>query len=133
MIKNKIFLRFHSEQKFEEFLFDGENISYKEVLKDYLAKKKKLVIPTEKEKMVHPDKADKIQLVNFDTRDEITDDIGGGMIEANTYIIVKRVPFKDYRPVEVMYNKINNNLTKIKTNRKLGLVKPGQTITELID
>ena len=133
MTENKIYVRFQSEKDFEEFKFSGENISYKEVLIDYLAKKKKLTIPTEKEKLVHPDKTDKIQLVNLSKgNEEINDEAGGGMIEANTHIQVRRVPFKDYKPIEASYNKVNNALTKIKNQRRLGLQK-GASIQSLYD
>jgi hypothetical protein len=134
MTTNKIYIRFQSEQKFEEFKFSGENISCKEVLKDFLAKRKKLMIPTERERMIHPEKTDKIQLINLDKGgEEITDEVDGGMIEANTNILVKRVPFKDYKSIDVQYNKADNFLTKIKNSRRLGLCQPGQSIETFVD
>lgn len=49
------------------------------------------------------DKVDKILLINLDKNgEEITEN--SGMIEANTKILVKRLPMRELEPLEVDYN-----------------------------
>jgi hypothetical protein len=60
----------------------------------------------EKERTTRPekmDKVDKILLINLDKNgEEITEN--SGMIEANTKILVKRLPMRELEPLEVDYN-----------------------------
>lgn len=43
------------------------------------------------------------------------------MIEANTKILVKRMPMKENEAINVSYNQMNNSLTKLKDKRRLGI------------
>ena len=43
------------------------------------------------------------------------------MIEANTKILVRRMPMKEMEPIKVSYNQMNNSLTKLKDKRRLGI------------
>lgn len=52
-------------------------------------------------------------------------DKSGNLIEANTKIIVRRLPMKELDPIELSYNQMNNKLTKKKELRRLGLDKSG--------
>ena len=52
-------------------------------------------------------------------------DKSGNLIEANTKIIVRRLPMKELDPIELSYNQMNNKLTKKKELRRLGLDKVG--------
>jgi hypothetical protein len=52
-------------------------------------------------------------------------DKSGNLIEANTKIIVRRLPMKELDPIELSYNQMNNKLTKKKELRRLGIDKPG--------
>ena len=47
------------------------------------------------------DKIDRILLINLDKDEEITEK---QMIEANTKILVRRMPLKKMDPIEVSYN-----------------------------
>ena len=47
---NSIQIKFASESQYEKYPYKAEKISYGEILKEYLVAKKKLVIPTDKDK-----------------------------------------------------------------------------------
>ena len=64
------------------------------------------------------DKIDRILLINLDKDEEITEK---QMIEANTKILVRRMPMKKMDPIEVSYNQMKNSLTKLKDKRRLGI------------
>ena len=85
---NSILIRFESEQVFEKFVFKGQTNSYQEVFKDFLVKKKKLQMPTDRDKATKPDKLDKIILINLDKGGEEIVDKSGNLIEANTKVVV---------------------------------------------
>jgi len=57
---NSIRIRFASECKFESYKIKGQNVSYDEVMKDFLTNKKKLQIPTDRDKQTRVDKIDRI-------------------------------------------------------------------------
>ena len=80
----------------------------------YLNKRKKIQL--DKEKTTRPDKIDKVDkilLINIDkSGEEITEN--SGMIDANTKILVKRLPMRELVAIEVDYNQMSNSLTKIK-------------------
>ena len=59
LTKNFIQVRFASEQQFERFSLKGQSISYNEVMQK-LNQKKKISLNTEKDKILKPDKIDKI-------------------------------------------------------------------------
>ena len=118
LTKNFIQIRFASEQQFERFSLKGQSISYNEVMQK-LNQKKKISLNTEKDKILKPDKIDRIQLLNLDKDcEEINEK---EMIEANTKILVKRLPMKLIDPIQVSYNQMNNKLTKLKDKRRLGI------------
>lgn len=115
------------------------------MLKQFLTQKKKLQIPSEKDKRDRPEKVDRIQLINLDTSargnssqiipmhlrelqqmvesqqadklkgltihkmkdliqpGEIEIAEKGGVIEPNTKVIVRRLPLKEYEPIELEY------------------------------
>jgi hypothetical protein len=78
-----------------------------------LNRRKKIHLNTEKDKLTRIDKIDNVQLLNLDKNlEEITDK--SEMIEANTKILVKRLPMKMMESMEVSYNQMNNSLTKFK-------------------
>lgn len=57
-------------------------------------------------------------ILNLDkNNEEITEK--SDMIEANTKILVKRLPMKLVEPIQVHYNQMDNNLTKFKDLRKI--------------
>lgn len=83
-----------------------------------LNRRKKIHLNTEKDKLTRIDKIDNVQLLNLDKNlEEITDK--SEMIEANTKILVKRLPMKMMESMEVSYNQMNNSLTKFKDQRKV--------------
>ena len=102
---NSISIRFSSELQFEKFSFKSQNISYSEVM-NYLNQRKKIQL--EKERTTRPDKIDKVDkilLINLDKNgEEITEN--SGMIEANTKILVKRLPMRELEALEVDYNQM---------------------------
>jgi uncharacterized protein YoaH (UPF0181 family) len=93
------------------------------VFKDFLVKKKKLQMPTDRDRATKADKLDKIILLNMDKGGEEIIDKSGYLIEANTKVVVRRLPMKELDPVELSYNQMQNSLTKIKELRRLGLDK----------
>ena len=52
------------------------------------------------------------------------------MIEANTKVMVRRLPMREMEPMEVQYNQMNNGLTKLKEMRKHGTSHDEQTIND---
>jgi hypothetical protein len=78
-----------------------------------LNQRKKIHLNTEKDKLTRIEKIDNVVLLNYDKGcAEITD--SKEMIEANTKIIVRRLPMKELDPILVSYNQMNNTLTKYK-------------------
>lgn len=68
-----------------------------------LNKRKRIHLNTEKDRLTRFDKIDSIQLLNLDkNNEEICDK--SEMIEANTKILVKRLPMRMLEPMEVSYN-----------------------------
>ena len=82
-------------------------------------------MPTDRDRATKPDKLDKIILLNLDKGGEEIIDKSGNLIEANTKVIVRRLPMKELDPIELSYNQMNNSLTKMKELRRLGLDKAG--------
>lgn len=103
---NSILIRFESEHTYEKFVFKGQTNSYQEVFKDFLVKKKKLTLPTDRDRATKPDKLDKIILINMDKGGEEIVDKSGNLIEANTKVIVRRLPMKELDPIELSYNQM---------------------------
>jgi len=65
--------------------------------------RKKIHLNTEKDKLTRIEKIDHVQLLNLDKGcQEITEK--SDMIEANTKILVKRLPMKIVDPILVQYN-----------------------------
>ena len=118
MNENSILIRFASEQAFEKFAFKGQTNSYQEVFKDFLVRKKKLQMPTERDRATKADKLDNVILVNLDRGGEEIEDKSGNLIEANTKVMVKRLPMRVHSPIEKSYNQMQNSLTKIKEERR---------------
>lgn len=58
--KNSIQIRFSSEAQFERYNFHSQNISYEEVMKEFLTNRKKLQIPTDRDRQTRVDKIDRI-------------------------------------------------------------------------
>jgi len=128
--ENSIQFRFASESTFDRIFFKSQNISYNEVMKE-LHRRKKIHLNTEKDKLTRVEKIDNVQLLNLDKGgQEITEK--SEMIEANTKILVRRLPMKIVEPMLVNYNQMNNSLTKYKDQRKiLGIsLKEFQTIQD---
>ena len=117
LITNSIQFRFSSEATFEKLLFQSQNISYTEVMKE-LSHRKKIHLNTDMDKLKRSDKIDNIQLINLDKNGQEIND-KSEMIEANTKILVKRLPMKILEPMEVSYNQMNNPFTKYKDQKKL--------------
>ena len=118
LTENFIQIRFASEQQFERFVLKGQSISYNEVMQK-LNQKKRISLITEKDRILRADKIDRIQLLNLDKDcEEINEK---QMIEANTKILVKRMPMKVMDAISVSYNQMNNKLTKLKDKRRLGI------------
>ena len=68
-----------------------------------LHRRKKIHLNTEKDKLTRVEKIDNVQLLNLDKgSQEITEK--SEMIEANTKILVKRLPMKVVEPMLVHYN-----------------------------
>lgn len=68
-----------------------------------LSKRKNIHLNTERDRLMRFDKIDHIQLLNIDKNyEEITDK--SEMIEANTKILVKRLPMRILDTIMVSYN-----------------------------
>lgn len=77
-------------------------------------------MPTERDRATKADKLDKVILINLDRGGEEIVDKSGNLIEANTKVVVKRLPMREHSPIEKSYNQMQNSLTKIKEERRKG-------------
>lgn len=63
-------------------------------------------MPTERDRATKADKLDNVILVNLDKGGEEIEDKSGNLIEANTKVMVKRLPMRVHSPIEKSYNQM---------------------------
>ena len=63
-------------------------------------------MPTDRDRATKADKIDKTILINLDRGGEEIIDKSGILIEANTKVVVKRLPMREHSPIEKSYNQM---------------------------